>query len=84
MCTVAFRLAGEQGLQNFLSMSVAGEMPLAWVKVQATVWYTFSNVVDLAALSDEVVGVVRETMHPEHASMWLRPDLARRGREGPE
>ena len=46
--------------------------------------YTFSNVVDLAALSDEVVGVVRETMHPEHASLWLRPDPARRGREGPE
>jgi len=69
MCTAAFRLAGEQGLQNFLSVSVAGEMPLAWVQVQATFRYTFSNVVDLAALSDEVVGVVRETMHPEHASL---------------
>ncbi|HJQ28015.1 MAG TPA: hypothetical protein VJ827_01650, partial [Rubrobacter sp.] len=29
---------------------------------------------DLEALSDEVLGVVRETMHPTHASLWLRPD----------
>ena len=29
---------------------------------------------DLDALSDEVLGVVRETMQPAHASLWLRPD----------
>ena len=28
---------------------------------------------DLDSLSDEVLGVVRETMQPEHASLWLRP-----------
>jgi hypothetical protein len=28
---------------------------------------------DLDSLRDEVLGVVRQTMQPEHASLWLRP-----------
>ena len=28
---------------------------------------------DLDSLRDDVLGVVRETMQPEHASLWLRP-----------
>ncbi len=39
---------------------------------------------NLEALSDELVGVVRETMQPTHASLWLRPELPPRGNEGPQ
>jgi hypothetical protein len=34
------------------------------------------NETDLDALSDDLVGVVTETMHPAHASLWLHPDSA--------
>jgi len=32
------------------------------------------NDTDLDTLSDDLIGVVRETMQPAHASLWLRPD----------
>ena len=34
---------------------------------------------DLDALDDDLVGVVSVTMQPEHASLWLRPEMASRG-----
>jgi hypothetical protein len=36
---------------------------------------------DLGTLSDDLVGVVKETMQPEHITLWLRPDTGSKGRQ---
>jgi hypothetical protein len=40
------------------------------------------NETDLESLSDDLVGVVRETMEPEHAWLWLRPKTGPRDGRG--
>ena len=35
---------------------------------------------DLDALTDDVAGIVRQTMYPEHVSLWLRPKPASEGK----
>jgi len=37
------------------------------------------NETDLGSLSGDLIAVITETMHPEHVSLWLRPDATSDG-----
>jgi hypothetical protein len=39
------------------------------------------NDTDLASLSDDLVGVVRETMQPAHIPLWLKRETPQKGRQ---
>jgi hypothetical protein len=42
---------------------------------------TLRDNTDLDALSDDLVGVVREIMQPSHISLWIRPDTVPKGEQ---
>jgi hypothetical protein len=64
-----------RGLQSFVDRRFYRKKYDA-AKTLATFNSRLREETDLDSLRDEVLGVVRETMQPEHASLWLRTHTA--------
>jgi hypothetical protein len=64
-----------RGLQSFVDRRFYRKKYDA-AKTLATFNSRLREETDLDSLRDEVLGVVRETMQPEHASLWLRSHTA--------
>ena len=87
--TEQFEAAGIEwppdGLDHHICFGTDGDLRVSEIWDSREKWEAFSeklrDEVDLEALSDDLVGMVAETMQPTHASLWLRPATDAKGKK---